>query len=115
MDGRYRFGPPTKEPYLERTMTVGTYAANAFGLFDMHGNVLEWCSDEYDSKYYEKRVEVDPTGPPADKGSLRVLRGGSWSFNPIIARSAYRYRYAPGNRYYNSGFRVACVVGVKTP
>ena len=78
--------------------------ANAWGLYDMHGNVWEWCSDWYAGSYVNA-PSVDPTGP--NSGQYRVLRGGSWLNNPEICRSAYRNRNSPGYRNSNFGFRVA--------
>jgi formylglycine-generating enzyme required for sulfatase activity len=88
---------------------VGQKSANPFGLYDMHGNVWEWCSDWYDKKYYGKSPEQDPAGPPS--GSSRVLRGGGWDDGPIRLRSCYRSRglcVAPDGRYYVIGLRVLC-------
>jgi len=83
---------------------VGLKKPNAFGLYDMHGNVEEWCHDYYGADYYKQSPEKDPTGPAS--GSFRVLRGGSWSLNTRDTRSARRDRYDADYRYHNYGFRL---------
>ncbi|MEI7837807.1 MAG: formylglycine-generating enzyme family protein [Planctomycetota bacterium] len=90
------------------TSPVGSFKANAFGLYDMTGNAWQWCQDRYGD--YEKGAATDPTG--ADTGSLRVLRGGGWGTNPQHCRSAFRLRNNPDRRYDNSGFRVVSVGAV---
>ena len=102
-NGNYPYGTTTKGAYLKRTTTVGSYRPNAFGLYDMHGNVFEWCSDWYDSAYYKNSPADNPTGP--DAGSDRVIRGGSWSFGAVCCRSADR-DIEPPSRDYGVGFRV---------
>ena len=87
------------------TSPVGSYRANPFGLYDMHGNAWQWCADWYGEKYYAASPLEDPIGP--DSGWSRVLRGGSWSYGPTLARSAYRSWYAPDDRDTCCGFRVA--------
>ena len=89
---------------IGKTTDVGSYPPNAFGLYDMHGNVWEWCSDWYDSGYYGKGDIKDPQGPQS--GTARVLRGGSWYGSPGDCRSACRYRNGPGFRVDDCGFRV---------
>ena len=75
------------------TAPVGSFQPNAFGLYDMHGNADQWCSDWYGADYYAKSPADDPTGP--DTGHYhRVLRGGSWVARPYFARSAARFRSA---------------------
>jgi len=108
----YSFGPNSKtlgdyawfeENSGSQTHPVGEKKANAWGLYDMHGNVWEWCSDWYGK--YPKGSVSDPSGP--SEGSFRVLRGGSWSPVAAICRSANRFRYAPSNRDRDLGFRLA--------
>jgi formylglycine-generating enzyme required for sulfatase activity len=102
-NGNHPYGITTTGPYLERTATVGSYGCNGYGLFDMHGNVWEWCSDWYGD--YTAPAQVDPLGAAA--GSGRVNRGGGWSNYARDCRSALRGRNTPGNRDDNLGFRVA--------
>ena len=82
---------------------VGSYSKNGFGLYDMAGNVWEWCSDRYDENYYQTSSGRNPKGPSS--GTRRVLRGGSWYDDPNLMRCAYRYRNFPTYRSYNYGFR----------
>jgi formylglycine-generating enzyme required for sulfatase activity len=86
-----------------RTHTVGLLEPNAWGLYDMHGNVWECCSDRYGD--YPKGAVSDPSAPKV--GSIRVFRGGSWRFEAAGCRSAARYGSAPSDRGDGLGFRVA--------
>ena len=86
------------------THDVGGKRSNAWGLYDMHGNVVEWCWDRYDPWDFPDGA-TDPTGP--ESGSARVARGGAWSYPPIYCRSAYRDSRDPGGRRFDLGFRFA--------
>ncbi len=85
-----------------RPLPVASFPPNAWGLFDMHGNVWEWCGDWYGA-YETTRLE-DPTGPPA--GEKKVIRGGSFSFGADSCRCALRYTHRPADRGFSVGFRV---------
>jgi formylglycine-generating enzyme required for sulfatase activity len=104
-DGNNPYGTATKGTYLERTCRVGSYRPNAFGLYDVHGNVWQWCQDWYGKEYYNESTNVDPQGPSS--GDARVVRGGSWYYRAGHCRAAYRVRDAPSVRREFCGFRVA--------
>lgn len=97
---------------LGRTMTVGSYPPNGFGLYDLLGNVWEWCADRYGKDYYHQAPMRDPQGPESG-GSHRVLRGGSWDDDARFCRPACRNWHVPGYRANYIGFRVACDVEAK--
>jgi formylglycine-generating enzyme required for sulfatase activity len=88
----------------DQTHPVGQKQANAFGLFDMSGNVYEWCWDRYSSTYYTNTTVTDPTG--SSEGSLRLLRGGCWYYGADFCRGAHRFSFQPDYRDKGMGFRI---------
>jgi uncharacterized protein (TIGR02996 family) len=86
------------------TRAVRRFLPNFWGLYDMHGNVWEWCSDWCDEFYYQHTPTVDPSGP--DSGVLRMLRGGSWWEEPRYSRSTHRCWYDPNAHYDKCGCRL---------
>jgi len=87
------------------TSPSGGFASNPFGVFDVHGNVREWCADWYDKDYYRRSPGTDPQGPSS--GEFRVVRGGSFELYPLSARSANRASCPPRRALLDVGFRVA--------
>lgn len=105
-DGNYPYNGAAKGPYVKTTKVVGSYKANAWGLFDMHGNALEWCRDWYAETLPGGR---DPEVSQQGEVLSRVGRGGSWVNSGQGIRSAYRGGVTPGFREDNVGFRVTAV------
>ncbi|MEH1829432.1 MAG: formylglycine-generating enzyme family protein [Nostoc sp.] len=113
----YTYGAGVKGTYQKETTVVGSFGiANAFGLYDMHGNVLEWCLDDWHSNYKGASTDGSPwvkdNNNISQKQGRGLLRGGSWSNNPKNCRSAFRNYDSNRDTHSNSiGFRAVCVVG----
>ncbi len=98
------------DPVLKRhrgTRPTGTFPPNAYGLYDMCGNVWEWVSDWYAPDSYGLAEDRDPRGP--DSGTMRIVRGGSWVNDDVsMLRCAYRHKVPPDTYAYSIGFRIVC-------
>ena len=105
-DGSYPYDGATKGVYRKQTTDVGSFAPNTFGLYDMHGNVCEWCEDVWEDNYLG--APEDGSGWVNDGDSrYRVLRGGSWVYDGEFCRSAVRLRLISAHRFDYTGFRLA--------
>ncbi|HEY9849914.1 MAG TPA: bifunctional serine/threonine-protein kinase/formylglycine-generating enzyme family protein [Leptolyngbyaceae cyanobacterium] len=106
-DGNYTYGSGTKGKYRQETTPVGSFPPNKFGLYDLHGNVWEWCGDDWHSNY--ERAPIEGIIWLTSNGSTtRLLRGGSWRSVPWFCRSAYRGRDAASYSLNAISFRVTC-------
>ncbi len=119
-DGNYPCGGAETGPLLRRPTTVGSYQPNGFGLYDMHGNVWQWCEDVYVDDYRAESPKQDPKGPPRSRDpkgppQSRVLRGGGWYDRGTSCRSSFRNANGPGYRSDTLGFRVAAVTAGGPP
>ncbi|SER13119.1 Sulfatase-modifying factor enzyme 1 [Nitrosomonas sp. Nm51] len=101
-DGNYPYSDGQRDEFREQTVDVKALPCNDWGLYQMHGNVREWCQDWFGG--YPSGPVTDPQGP--DTGHDRVLRGGSWILHGMHCRSASR-SFDPSYRRYNTGFRLA--------
>jgi formylglycine-generating enzyme required for sulfatase activity len=102
-NGSQPYAGAPKSRYRKKTVPVKALPANGWGLYQMHGNVWEWCADWFGD--YPEGPVFDPTGPP--KGAARVLRGGSWFDFARYARSAHRSPLDPSTSNFFNGFRLA--------
>ena len=105
-DGNYPYASAPKGKYREQTTNVGSFPPNAFGLYDMHGNVWEWCQDVWHENYNGAPTDGSAWEKGGDSQS-RLQRGGSWSSNSRNCRCANRGRHQSGNWGALNGFRVA--------
>ncbi|MFM7369573.1 MAG: formylglycine-generating enzyme family protein, partial [Sphaerospermopsis kisseleviana] len=103
-NGNFPYGFAPKGLYRQQTTDVGTFPPNAFGLYDMHGNVWEWCLDDYKDSY--NNASTDGSAVTVSSGNTKLLRGGSWFSLARGCRSAIRNRYSRGGRNGYLGFRV---------
>ena len=104
-NGNHPYGTATKGPFLNKPVAVGSYAANAWGIHDMHGNAWEWCLDSWDGT---SKIPGG-TNPIGKTGSYGVNRGGAWSSQGVLCRSAGRVKDLPGYTDSSLGFRLAAV------
>ncbi|MGB3642158.1 MAG: bifunctional serine/threonine-protein kinase/formylglycine-generating enzyme family protein [Rivularia sp. (in: cyanobacteria)] len=118
MSNRYRYGAAPKGVFRQKTTDVGSFPGNPFGLYDMHGNISEWCLDDWHDNYEgapsDSSAWFNDNNNLSQKTGTGCLRGGCWDFSPDLCRSASRGCYVATERYYNFdfiGFRVACGVG----
>lgn len=105
-NGKYAYGEGRKGVFRGKTMPVGSFPPNAWGLYDMHGNVCQWCQDRFSNSYNSKYPDADAIDPLGTVGESNVLRGGSWIDNPLECRAAYRGGSRPALRHALVGFRV---------
>ena len=107
-DGNYTYGRGVEGLYRKQTTPVGYFkVANNFGLCDMHGNVWEWCEDDWRENYQD--APTDGSAWLSGKHNRKVVRGGSWFDSPNFCRSAFRYIFTRVIRDIGFGFRVVCV------
>jgi len=106
-DGNYVYGSGPKGAYRQQTTDVGSFPPNAFGIYDMHGNVWEWCLDHWHDNYKGAPTDGSAWIEGGDS-NRRLRRGGSWFDGPRGCRSAFRGRGNPGGRFINIGFRIVC-------
>jgi formylglycine-generating enzyme required for sulfatase activity len=111
-DGNYTYASEPTGKFLQQTTDVGSFPPNAFGLYDMHGNVWEWCQDDWHDNY--SNAPKDGSVWTSQSGITKLLRGGSWHLNPEYCRSAYRLYDGLALTSYYIGFRVVCSGAART-
>ena len=108
-NGRYPYNNSERSKYRQKTVPVASLPRNAWGLYEMHGNVWEWCMDAYTRYVYDPQtmsIAMDPCIHSYDEAANRVMRGGSWLLNARLCRSAYRSNWRPSIRDSGIGFRL---------
>ena len=108
-DGNYSRHKKSNVKFEEKTLPVGSFPSNSYGLCDMHGNVWEWCSDWYGD--YSADAQTNPKG--SETGAIRVYRGGSWSSNAQDCRAAKRDYTHPSFHDYSLGFRLVSIESIE--
>jgi formylglycine-generating enzyme required for sulfatase activity len=111
-DGNYSYKSAAKGKYRQQTTDVGTFPPNPFGLYDMHGNVWEWCEDDWHKNYIN--APTDGSAWNSRSGSHKLLRGGSWHYVPADCRSAFRFNGFLDSDNNLIGFRVVCSGAART-
>nr|WP_290601757.1 bifunctional serine/threonine-protein kinase/formylglycine-generating enzyme family protein [Anabaena sp. AL93] len=111
-DGNYSYKSSPKGKYRQQTTDVGTFPPNAFGLYDMHGNVYEWCEDDWHDDYIN--APTDGSAWNSRIGNRKLVRGGSWHSDPVTCRSAFRGHWKLDDSRYHVGFRVVCSGAART-
>lgn len=109
--GRYNYGDGNRGEFRGKTTPVGTFPRNLFGIFDMHGNVWEWCEDVWHENYEEAPTDGSAWligGEP----NRRIVRGGSYILNPGFCRSAHRFGKKPDEIGFFNGFRIASTINL---
>lgn len=114
-NGNSTYASEPKGKYREKTTEVGSFPPNGFGLCDMHGNVWEWCLDDWHDNYQGAPTNgsawFDNNDNLYQKQGRTVLRGGSWNYDPKLCRSAFRFDFNRDNHYSIHGFRIVCAAG----
>ena len=110
-DGDYTYNGSPKGEYRAQTWPVGSFPPNVFGLYDMHGNVWEWCQDTWRESY--AGAPADGSAREGGEKESRVARGGSWLDKPRRCRAANRSLLYPDFRGYGTGFRVCCAAPIE--
>jgi formylglycine-generating enzyme required for sulfatase activity len=114
-NGNYTYGQGSKGVYRKETTEVGSFGvANNFGLYDMHGNVWEWCQDSWHSNYKGAPTDGSAWLDNEESSNRKLLRGGSWGDNPGVCRSAFRDSYYLAYDNDSVGFRVVCSGAART-